>query len=175
MLQKFKAAGIDLLFGANNYPAGLSMVRTLAEVEYQPKLVYMAVGPTAPAWLKDLGAGTDYVFTSTPYWPTLNTSGNEEFVKTIQAKVGYPPTRDSGQAYTPLQVLQTAVEATKTLDQDVLRRYVATHEFSTVSGVMKFGNHGYATARNYLMQIQKAQQLIVYPASVKSADAVYPR
>jgi ABC-type branched-subunit amino acid transport system substrate-binding protein len=150
------------------------MIRTRAEVKYEPKLVYMAAGPTAPAWLKDLGAGTEYVFTSTPYWPTLNTPGNEQFVKAMEAKFSYPATRDSGQAYTPLQVLQSAVEATKTLDQDVLRSYVATHEFSTVSGVMKFGSHGYATARNYLMQIQKGQQLIVYPASVKSADPLYP-
>jgi branched-chain amino acid transport system substrate-binding protein len=175
IMMKLKAADVDLLFGAPNYPAGLSMIRTLAEVKYEPKLVYMAAGPTAPAWLKDLGVGTESVFTSTPYWPTLNTPGNQEVVKAMQTKFGYPPTRDSGQAYTPLQVLQTAVEATKTLDQDVLRNYIATHEFSTVSGVMKFGDHGYATAQNYLMQIQQGQQLIVYPTSVKSADPVYPR
>jgi hypothetical protein len=39
---------------------------------------------------------------------------------------------------------------------------------------MKFDERGYGTARNYLMQIQKGQQLIVYPASIKSADPVYP-
>jgi branched-chain amino acid transport system substrate-binding protein len=174
MLQKFKAAGIDMLFGANNYPPAHSMIRTLAEVEYEPKLVYMAAGPTVPEWVKDLGAGTEYVFTSTPYWPTLNTPGNEQFVKAMEAKFGYLPTRDSGQAYTPLQVLQQAVEGAKTLNQDGLRKYIATHEFSTVSGVMKFDERGYTTAQNYLLQIQKRQPLIVYPASVKSADPVYP-
>jgi len=174
MLLKLKAAGVELLFGANNYPAGLSMIRTLAEVQYQPKLVYMAVGPTVPEWLKDLGPRTENVFTSTPYWQSLKGGGNENFVKAIEAKFNYPPTRDSGQAYTPLQVLQQAVEGAKTLDQDGLRKYIAEHEFSTVSGVMKFDQHGYTTAQNYLMQIQKGQQLIVYPAFIKSADPVYP-
>jgi len=174
MLQKFKAAGIDLLFGANNYPAGLSIMRTLAEVQFQPKLVFMAVGPTVPEWAKDLGPRTENVFTSTPYWRSLKGGGNEQFVQAMETRFGYPPPRDSGQGYTPLQVLQQAVEGAKTLDQDGLRQYIATHEFSTVSGVMKFDDRGYGTARNYLMQIQKGQQQIVYPASVKSADPVYP-
>ena len=174
MLLKLKAAGVDLLFGANNYPAGLSMMRTLAEVQYQPKLVYMAVGPTVPEWVKDLGPRTENVFTSTPYWRSLKGGGNEQFVKAMQAKFNYPPTRDSGQAYTPLQVLQQAVEGVKTLDQDGLRKYIAAHEFSTVSGLMRFDERGYTTAQNYLMQIQKGQQLIVYPAFIKSADPVYP-
>ena len=170
MLLKLKAAGVDLVFGANNYPAGLSLVRTLADVQYQPKLVYMVTGPTVPEWVKDLGPRTDNVFTSMSYWRTLKGGGNEAFVKAMQAKYGYEPTRDCGQAYTPLQVLQQAVEGTKTLDQDRLRDYIGTHEFSTVSGPMKFDEHGYTTAQNYLMQIQKGQQLVVYPASVKSAD-----
>ena len=174
MLLKLKAAGVDLLFGANNYPAGLSMMRTLAEVQYQPKLVYMAVGPTVPEWVKDLGPRTENVFTSTPYWRSLKGGGNEQFVKAMQAKFNYPPTRDSGQAYTPLQVLQQAVEGVKTLDQDGLRKYIAAHEFSTVSGLMRFDERGYTTAQNYLMQIQKGQQMIVYPAFIKSADPVYP-
>jgi branched-chain amino acid transport system substrate-binding protein len=173
MLQKFKAGGIDLLFGSNNYPAGLSMMRTLAEVQYKPRLVYMAVGPTVPEWAKDLGARTENVFTSTPYWHSLKGGGNEAFVKAIEAKYHYTATRDCGQAYTPLQVLQQAVEGAKTLDQDALRKYIGTHKFETVSGTMTFDERGYGTARNYLMQIQKGQQVIVYPSSVKDTDPVY--
>ena len=172
MMQKFKAAGIDLLFGANNYPAGLSMMRTLAETQYQPKFVYMAVGPTVPEWTKDLGARTEAVFTSTPYWRSLKGGGNEQFVKAMEAKFNYPPPRDSGQGYTPLQVLQQAVEGAKTLDHDKLRSYIASHEFATVSGMMKFDSQGYGTARSYLMQIQKGQQVVVFPSSVKSADPI---
>ena len=174
ILLKLKAADVDLLFGAPNYPPGLSMMRTLAEVQYQPKLVYMATGPTIPEWVKDLGPRTENVFTSTNYWRTLKNADNEQFVKAMEAKFNYPPPRESGQGYTPLQVLQQAVEGAKTLDQDGLRNYIAAHEFSTVSGVMKFDERGYATAQNYLMQIQKGQQLIVYPAYIKSADPVYP-
>jgi branched-chain amino acid transport system substrate-binding protein len=175
LFQKFKAAGVDMLFGANNYPAGLSFMRTMAELQYQPKLVYMAVGPTVPEWVKDLGARTEWVFTSTPYWRTLKVGGNERFVKAMEAKYGYAPPRDSGQGYTPLQVLQQAVEGARTLDQDALRRYIGSHEFDTVSGTMKFDEHGYGTARNYLMQVQKGQQLLVYPPAVRAAEPVYPR
>ncbi len=175
LLEKFKAAGVDMLFGANNYPAGLSLMRTMGELQYHPKLVYMAVGPTVPEWVKDLGARTEGVFTSTPYWRTLRVGGNEQFVRAMEAKYTYAPPRDSGQGYTPLQVLQQAVEGAKTLDQEALRRYIGAHEFTTVSGIMKFDEHGYGTARNYLMQVQKGQQLLVYPPAVKGADPTYPR
>ena len=73
------------------------------------------------------------------------------------------------------RLVQQAVEGAKTLDQDALRRYIGSHEFQTVSGPMKFDEHGYGTARNYLMQVQKGQQLLVYPGAAKSADPVYPR
>jgi branched-chain amino acid transport system substrate-binding protein len=175
MLQKFKASGVDMVFGANNYPAGLSFIRTMAETQYQPKLVFMAVGPTVPEWSKDLGARTDWVFTTTPYWHTLKSGGNERFVKAIEAKLGYTPPRDTGQGYTPLQVLQQAVEATKSLNQDTLREYIGSHTFETVSGTMKFDAQGYGTARNYLMQIQKGKQFLAFPPAVKTSDPVYPR
>lgn len=174
MLQKFKADGIDMLFGAVNYPPGLTTMRTMAEVQFHPKLVYQVTGPTVPEWVKDLGSRTDNVFTTMSYWPSLKGGGNEAFVKAMQAKFGYVPTRDSGAAYTPLQVLQQAIEGAKTLNQDDLRKYLATHEFSTVSGTMKFNERGYTTSQNYLLQIQKGKQLIVYPGSAKSADPIYP-
>ena len=175
ILQKFKANGVDMVFGSNNYPAGLTFIRTMAEIQYQPKLVFMAVGPTVPEWSKDLGARTDWVFTTTPYWHTLKGGNNERFVKAIEAKLGYTPPRDTGQGYTPLQVLQQAVEGTKSLNQDTLREYIGSHTFETVSGTMKFDAQGYGTARNYLMQIQKGKQTIVFPPAIRTADAVYPR
>lgn len=175
ILQKFKAADVDLVFGSNNYPAGLSFLRTIAELQYRPKLIYMTVGPTVPAWIKDLGARTDYVFTSTNYWHTLNVGGNERFVKAIEAKYKYTPPREAGMAYTPLQVVQAAVEATKSLDQDTLRDYISSHEFSTVSGKMKFDAHGLGVSRNYLIQVQKAKQEVVSPQEVKTSEVVYPR
>lgn len=175
MLQKFKAAGADLVFAANNYPAGLTFLRTIAEIQYQPKLIYMAVGPTVPAWIKDLGPRTDYVFTSTPYWHTLKVGGNERFVKAIEAKFGYTPPRESGMGYTALQVLQQAVQATKSLNQDLLRQYIGSHEFETVSGTMKFDPQGFGLSRSYLMQVQQGKQALVYPPAVRTADVVYPR
>jgi len=175
MLQKFKAGRVDFVFAATNYPPGLTFFRTVAEIEFRPKLLYIATGPTVPAWIKDLGARTDGVFTSVPYWHTLKGGGNERFVRAIEARYGYTPVRESGQGYTPLQVLQRAVEATGNLHQDVLREYIGSQTFETVSGPMKFDAHGFGTSRSYLMQVQQDKQVLVYPPSVKTAEAVYPR
>lgn len=67
------------------------------------------------------------------------------------------------------------MEGAKTLDQDALRSYIGSHEFATVSGPMKFDSQGYGTAQSYLMQVQEGQQVVVFPAAVKSAEPKYRR
>jgi branched-chain amino acid transport system substrate-binding protein len=175
MIQKFKANGVDFVFVANNIPAGESFMRAMAEQQFHPKLVYMAAGPSLPAWISALGVGTDSVMTSVPYWNSLQRDGNAQFVKDTQQNFNYLPTRESGMAYTVMQVLALAINGAKTLDQDKLRQYVATHEFDTVSGKMKFDSHGLSSSGAYLMQVQGTQQFLVWPKAVQQKNAVYPR
>lgn len=173
MIQKFKSAGVDFVFVAPNLPAGQSFLRTMAEQQYKPKLAYLVVGPTLPSWIKDLGSRTDKVFTSTPYWHSINTDDNAAFVKAIKDRYGYVPTRESGMAYTSLQVLEQAINATKSLDQQKLRDYIQTHQFETVSGPMRFDDAGLTNSPTRLMQVQGDAGYLVWPPDVKERDAQY--
>ena len=77
-------------------------------------------------------------------WTKLADKQALSFLKAYQAKapaagvdpLGYylPPF-----AYGYLQVLQQAVEGTKSLDQAKLAEYLRTHTFETVAGPVKFG------------------------------------
>lgn len=175
MIQKFKASGVDFVFSANNYPAALSILRTAAEQQFKPRLVYLAIGPTVPEFVRDLGERTDFVFTSTTYWPTFKTAQNDQFVSGIRKKFGYTPTRDNGVAYGVLQVLRQAVEGAKTFDQEKLRQYLVDNEFDTVLGKMKFDAKGMTGSPTSLLQVQGGNQVIVWPAALKDGNPVYPR
>ncbi len=175
MVGKFKAANVDFLFGANNYPAGLSLIRTIAERDYKPKALYMAVGPTTPRWTEDLGPRTDNVFTSTSYWHALKFDQNEAFVAGMKKHYGYVATRECGLAYTALQVLTQAIRRAKTFDQIKLRDFIRTNKFETVAGTMEFDKFGIGAKGNWLMQIQGDKQYLVYPESVRQAKPIYPR
>jgi len=175
MVEKFKAANVDFLFGSNNYPAGLSLLRAVAEVGYKPRVIFMSVGPTVPKWIKDLGSRTDHVFTTTPYWHTLKTANNKSFSRGIKKRYGYTATRETGMAYSALQTLTQAIRGAKTFDQIKLRDYLRANKIDTVSGPMEFDELGIGTRNVYLMQVQGTKQLLVYPNSVREAEPVYPR
>ena len=87
-------------------------------------------------------------------------------MKRYQAKAGELKTDQIGYAFVPFgytngQILDQAVTATKSLDHDVLAKYIHSHTFKTVVGEMSFGKDGeWAKPRMVLTQFQNiaAQQ-----------------
>jgi len=79
--------------------------------------------------------------------PTMQFPGVMDFIKKYQAKapaegvdlLGYflPPF-----AYSELQILGQAIEATKTLDNDKLAEYMHSHIFHTIESDIAFGPDG---------------------------------
>ena len=67
-----------------------------------------------------------------------------------------------------------AVEATKTLQDSVLRDYVAGHEFPTVMGTLSWDNTGRPKPGVLLVQWQNGQQKIIRPKEAATAQPVYP-
>ena len=90
-------------------------------------------------------------------------------------------------AYGDMQVLQQAVEGTKSLDQDKLADYLRTHTFKTVVGDVKFGPTGeWAEARVMEVQFQNVKandveqfkdpktEVILWPPALKTGELMYP-
>ena len=90
-------------------------------------------------------------------------------------------------AYAYLQVLGEAIEATKSLNDDVLADYIRKTKFSTVVGDVKFGDKGeWANERMLMIQFQNIKsnsidqfrdlstEVILYPSAYKSGELIYP-
>ena len=90
-------------------------------------------------------------------------------------------------AYSAGQVLEQAVAATKSLDQDRVAEYMHKASFNTVSGDFSFGKDGeWSTSRMFWTQVQNAQpnnleqfrdgsaQPIVWPPEAKTGTLIYP-
>jgi branched-chain amino acid transport system substrate-binding protein len=90
-------------------------------------------------------------------------------------------------AYAQLQVMQQAVEATKSLDDAKLAEYIRASTFKTVVGDVKFGPNGeWAHARVLQVQFQNVKgndvdqfkdvstQVVVAPADYESGKVSYP-
>ena len=124
--------------------------------------------------------------------PKMSFPGIEEFLKKYQARA-----KDSGVdplgfyqppfAYAAMQVLEQAVTATDSLDDDRLARHIHAHAFNTIVGEISFDELGeWKTPRMLIVQFQNVQgsgldqyltggrQVVVYPTQYKSGDLQYP-
>jgi branched-chain amino acid transport system substrate-binding protein len=73
------------------------------------------------------------------------------------------------------QVLQQAVEATKSLSHAVLVRYMREGTFKTIAGEMKFDERGLPAPYEYTTQVINGAVELIWPPGRRSAQAVYPK
>jgi branched-chain amino acid transport system substrate-binding protein len=94
-----------------------------------------------------------------------------------------------GWGYAYLQVLQQAIEGTKSLNDDTLAEYLRSHAFSTIMAAdIKFGKDGEWT-KSGVMQVQyhditdganldtwrgMSYQTVLMPADQKTGNVIYP-
>jgi branched-chain amino acid transport system substrate-binding protein len=171
------------------------MVRAVNELGFKPKAIGGAmVGLQSTAVKTQLGPSLNG-FINYEFWlpvEKMQFPGVADLISRYQARaksegvdpLGYymPPW-----AYAQLQVLQQAVEATKTLDDAKLGDYIRAHPFTTVVGEVRFGAKG-EWAQSRVLQVQyrnikgndiaqfkdMSTQVVVAPAQYASGEVIYP-
>ncbi|HET7883937.1 MAG TPA: amino acid ABC transporter substrate-binding protein, partial [Acetobacteraceae bacterium] len=161
IVRAIQATSPDLVLVCSYPPDTVGMIRAAREVGLKTKLFGGGmVGLQSTAIKAQLGpllnGIVDYDFWLP--WSALANDDAKKFLAQYQAKapsvgvdpLGYylPPF-----AYGDMQVLQQAVEGTKSLDQDKLADYLRTHTFKTVVGDVKFGPKG-EWAESRVLQVQ---------------------
>jgi branched-chain amino acid transport system substrate-binding protein len=193
--RKIKALKPDMVFVASYPPDSVAMVKAAKEVGLKTKLFGGAmVGLQFTTIQQNLGPSLNGILN---YWfwapePTLKFPGIDDFLKKYQARakkegvdpLGYylPPW-----AFAYVQVLEQAIKATKSLDQETVGKYIRTHGFDTVVGKVKFAPNGeWARSRTLMVQIQNiksndlseftkpGKQVVIYPKEFKSGKLIYP-
>ena len=189
------AANADVVFSASYPPDAVGIVRAANEIGLKAKLFGGGLVGLQYASIKQqlgpmLNGIVDYDF-----WEpakTLDFPGVEDFLKKYQAKAGSEGVDPLGYylppfAYANLQVLQAAVEATKSLDQDKLADWLRKNTIKTIVGDIAFGANGeWKEAR--VLQIQyhdvkgsdldqwktDEKQTILWPDKYATGKAIYP-
>jgi branched-chain amino acid transport system substrate-binding protein len=118
--------------------------------------------------------------------------GTEKFLKLYQERAVKEGTDPLGYYVTPygyaeMQVLEQAIKAVGSLDQDKLANYIRAATFKTIVGDVKFGRDGeWVESRILFVQYQNVTgnsieqfrhpgtQIILYPSKLKSGDFIYP-
>ena len=195
IVRAIQAKDPDMVFVASYPPDTVGMIRAASEVGLKAKLFGGGmVGLQNTAIKTQLGPLLNGIVDYDFWLPfgKLATPESMDFLKKYQTKsaaagvdlLGYylPPF-----AYADMQVLQQAVEGTKSLDQDKLAEYLRGHSFKTVIGNIAFGANGEWVEPGVLeVQFQGVKandveqfrnpntEVILWPDRLKSGSIVYP-
>jgi branched-chain amino acid transport system substrate-binding protein len=195
IVRAIAATNPDIVVVCSYPPDSVGIVKAVNEIGFKPKQIGGAmVGLQATALKAQLGPLLNG-WVNYDMWlpvPKMQFDGVSELLKKYQARaqaegvdaLGYymPPW-----AYAQLQVLQQAVEGTKSLDDKKLAAYIHANTFHTVLGDIKFGKDG-EWDRARMLQVQfhdvkgndieqfrtMGTQTVLTPAEYKSGNVVYP-
>ena len=185
----------DIVVIGSYPPDSVGMVRAVNEIGFKPKMIgggmvglqntsiKTQLGPLLNGW-------TNYDF-----WlpvPKMMFPGVEDLMAKYQARAGEAKVDALGYymappAYAQMQVLEQAVAATKSLEDQKLADYVRSSTFKTVMGDIRFGKGGeWAEARVVQVQFRNIKgndvaqfkgvdsQAVVAPSDFASGTVIYP-
>ena len=195
VVRAIQATNPDLLVVCSYPLDSVGMVKTVKEIGFKPKMWGGAmVGLQATAFKTQLGPLLNGIVNFETWIPaaTMQFPGSMDLVKKYQARAAAEGVDPLGYympvwAYAYLQVLGDAIDATKSLSDDVLADYIRKTKFSTVVGEVKFGDKGeWASERMLEIQFQNIKsnsieefrnlstEIILYPSAYKSGELIYP-
>ncbi len=195
IVRAIKATNPDLVFVAS-YPADSAGI--LRAVEEQGLTAKMFGGPIIGLQYgaikhqmgEKLNGIVDYELFV--HEPTMNFPGVDDFIQAYQARAKEAGTDPLGYYVPPLvyatfQVLEQAVEGTKSLDQEKLAEFMHATTFKTIMGDIKFGPDGeWAEPRILTIQYQGVKgndleqfakpgvQVILDPPAYKTGTLKFP-
>jgi branched-chain amino acid transport system substrate-binding protein len=163
---------------ATGYINDLILIRQqMADQKVTAKVITGINGPQYKEWINAVGEIGNGVTTASWFHASLRYASDDlfgntqNFVKLFEAKYGSEPdfTQASGSAVGV--ILQMAIERVGTLDRAKVRAVLASGDFKTFFGPIKFGPDG--EANSYIppvYQIQNQKVVVIYPDGMKQAE-----
>jgi len=179
LLVKVKSKDPDPVYMISYIMDAAMLIRQSKELNLNAKLfVGGAAGFTPPEFQKNVGAGSDYVFSATLWVPSVPYPGGQAYYDRFVAKYKTPTEYHGAEAYSGMYVIADALKRAKSLTPDAVRDALAKTDMMTAFGPVKFISYGKKTQQNslptFLVQWQKGKLETVWPENVSTAKYVYP-
>jgi branched-chain amino acid transport system substrate-binding protein len=171
----------DWIFVSGYLEELITFTKNMKQLDVNTKVVSMTAGPSYVDYITSLGKDADYV--STPTWwhekarweggdifgPTKNY--NQIFEKTF----GHRPDYLTASASACGIVFQKAFEKARSLDPQKVRDAMASLEFTSFFGPIKFGPLGQNIALpGIVLQIKNNDWLVIRPKEMVDSELLYP-
>ena len=194
IVRALQASNADIVVVCSYPLSSVGIALAVHELNYKPKMIGGAmVGLQATVFKQKLGSKMNGFVNYETWVPTEKMMAPAAaFFKTYQSKAGAEGVDPLGYymapwGYAQLQVLQAAIEGTKSLDDAKLGDYLRANTFKTVVGDVKFGDKGeWAQSRVLQIQFQHVKgndigqfkdistQVVLTPEEYASGSIIYP-
>jgi branched-chain amino acid transport system substrate-binding protein len=195
MIRAIRAAKPDLVFVASYPNDSVAIVRAVNEIGVGSGVLLFGggmVGLQFTPIMESLGSSLNGITNYNTYVPGMKYPGIDEYFaryskKAVEAKVdplGYYITPYN---YATGQMLEQAINATKSLDHKKIADYLRKNEMQTIVGPIRYGPDGeWAQARVVQAQFrgivdknvdqfkQPGKQVVLFPEKYKTGDVVAP-
>jgi branched-chain amino acid transport system substrate-binding protein len=194
-IRKVQQTGADILFMCSYVADSVGLIRSINKEGLEAKLVGGAmIGPQNGSVKLELGPLLNGLV-NYEYWlpvEKLMYPGMKEMIGKYQARAQQERTDPLGyyvapMAYAQLQIVEQAITATQSLDDNMLAAYTRDAVFHTVVGDVKFGKGGGWTeprvltvqyqqlTDNSIAQFKDAKtQVVLTPEILSSGSLIYP-
>jgi len=175
---RVREADADLVFAGNLGLEGNLLLEALKKLEYTPRNhfhLYPAPGPMANSPDGNNALSVSFFEDHAPF---TNNPKAAEFAKEFKeratnAGMPYPvlEMQGSGQL-SSWQILEAAVNATKSVDDKVLTQWIKANPVETFAGKQSFtGPNNFGKFNYYIKQVQNKKWVVVYPPAFAAPGA----
>ncbi len=189
ILGRVKAVNPDVVAAATYFDDSVTITRSLRELDINPQMYAVTVGPGLPRFYAELGRTAEFVYGPSQWEPELVTlragglvpiarqyPGAGEFVESYRREFpGADLSYHTAQGYGACQVLLQAIRRAGSLDGTRTRDAIAELDVNTVFGRFKVDGDGVQIGHRMLMlQWQDGQKVIVWPGELAPGTPRFP-
>jgi branched-chain amino acid transport system substrate-binding protein len=174
LVLKAKAAGAEAVFTLPSPPDGMTLVKQMKELDFNPKAAVFIRASDPPVWSQNLGKDGDYVLLSPGWHFAARYPKVAELNEAYQKLFKRPADPLVGPAYACIQILADALPRAGVLDRDKLRDAIAATKVTTVVGPVRFRSDGTGEVTVFFQQWLKGKQELIWPKEFATASFAYP-
>ena len=193
IMRAVQAANPDVVFAAAYPPDTVGIIRAAHEIGLSPKMFGGSlIGLYVTPIKMQLGPIVNGIVINQSFLAALQFPGTAELMKKYQAIAPEKKVDPLGYAFVPFayavgQLVATAVEATQSLDDDKLAKYLHAHTVDTVIGPLSFLPDGeWTKPRILITQFQHVdgndlhqfddpkKEVILWPPEYANGKLIYP-
>jgi branched-chain amino acid transport system substrate-binding protein len=177
LIQKAKAANVDLFLSLSLPNDSALMVRAANSQNFKPKIFCACGAPvTTLASFPDLGAAAEGIISTGMAMPTDKFNGIADLWAYLQKERNQKELSQFAiYGYAGLQVMEQAVKATNSLDQEKLRNYVVSgNKFELATGTKTYDKNGIPNYSALVLQFTGGRNQVLWPPDRATAKPIMP-